>query len=410
MFTVLSPSPATAAPAVTDGGVQNNFPQGMLFSVSAESPAPITEIRLRYKVLPDGTAAIGRPEFTPGTSVTTTFELEGNNPPKIYLAPGTIIEYYWEVTDETGAKSTTETQSFFYDDVRFDWAPAEGNGVTIYYYSGSQSDAEDMLATATETISEMSALLGATIDFPVKVWIYDSVDDMRPALRRESETYEQSIITAGVRVASDTVLVLGNVSFDTLRHELTHVVTKQAGESAFGTLPSWLDEGTAVYGQTDTGAFRAALQDALNRGEVLSVRSISSYPANPDNVGLFYGESWSLVSYLIDTYGVERFAQLYAEIKGGKRIGPALEAVYGFDQDGLDNEWRAAHGLPPRETPEPTEPASDATDSPSDPQDEPQQDGGGGGTSAVLIIALAVGLAVLAGAVGVAGWTVARRL
>ncbi len=59
------------------------------------------------------------------------------------------------------------------------------------------------------------------------------------------------------------------------------------------------------------------------------------------------------MKYLNDTYGPEKFAQLFAEIKGGKRIDAALEAVYGFDQDGLDNEWRAANGLAPRETPEP---------------------------------------------------------
>ncbi|MDO8617144.1 MAG: peptidase MA family metallohydrolase [Dehalococcoidia bacterium] len=408
------PASAQTAPAVTDGGVQNNFPQGMAFSVSARSDAPIEKVRLRYKILPDGTAAIGQPEFTSGVSVTASFELEGNNPPKIYLPPGTIIEYHWEVTDAAGRTAQTETKSFFYDDIRFDWnavsiSDITPGGVTIYYYSGSEDDARAMLSVAAQTFTAMSQLLGAQIGFPVKVWTYDSVEDMRPALARRSETFEQNVITAGTRVASDTVLVLGNVSFDTLRHELTHVVTAVAGESAFGTLPAWLDEGTAVYGQEDPGGFRSAVERAINRGSVLSVRSISSYPGEPEKVDLFYGEAWSLVKYLNDTYGQEQFAQLFAAIKKGKRIDAALQSVYGFGQDGLEDRWRAANGLPQRETPEPTQPQATQTPAVSGGGSGRPAAGDSGGTSTATIIALAAAVLALAGVVGFAGLIIARR-
>jgi hypothetical protein len=318
-----------------------------------------------------------------------------------------VIEYHWEATDADGDEARSETQSFVYDDVRFQWTPIESNGVTIYYYSGSDEDAQEMSAVATETIESISQLLGATIEFPVKVWIYKNVEDMRPALARRSDTYEASVITAGVRVATDTVLVLGNASFSTLRHELTHVVTAAAGESALGTMPAWLDEGTAVFGQQDPEGFEGAVEQAINRGNVFTLRQITSSPGDPSAVNLFYGQSWSVVKHLNDTYGPEKFAQLFAEIKSGKRIDTALETAYGFDQDGLDNEWRAAHGLEPLERVERTDPA--ATDGPARPQDEPQLDAGGG-TSGVVIVALAAGFVVLAGAVGAAGFAVARRL
>lgn len=376
----------------------------MRFAVSVESDSPIEELKLRYKILPDGTAAIGRPEFAPAPSVSTGFDLGGDDP---YLPPGTVIEYHWEATDADGDESRTDTQSFFYDDIRFQWTPLEGNGVTIYYYSGSEAEAQAMHQASVERIQSMSELLGATIEFPIKIWIYDTVNDMRPALQFRSETYEASVITAGVRVSTDTVLVLGNASFDTLKHELTHIVTAAAGESALGTLPAWLDEGTAVFGQDDPGGFEDAVEQAIERGNVFSVRQITSQPGDPSAVNLFYGQSWSLVKYLNDTYGAEMFAQLFAEIKGGKRIDAALEVVYGFDQDGLDNEWRAANGLRPRATPEPQE--EEPEDGSSEPRDESPSEGDGG-TSAVVIVALALGLAVLAGAVGFAGWAVAKRL
>jgi Peptidase MA superfamily len=394
-------------PTIADRGVTNSFPDGMRFDVAAESDSAIEEIKLRYKILPDGTAAIGSADFSPAASIVTGVDIGGGS---LNLPPGTVVEYHWEATDADGDEARTDTQNYFYDDVRFQWTPIESNGVTIYSYSGSEGDAQEMSTVATDTIQSMSALLGTTIDFPVKVWIYKNNEDMRPALARRSDTYEASVITAGVRVATDTVLVLGNASFSTLRHELTHVVTAAAGESPLGTMPAWLDEGTAVYGQQDPEGFGRAVEQAIERGNVFTLRQITSSPGDPDAVNLFYGQSWSVVTYMIDTYGPEKFAQVFAEIKSGKRMDAALEAVYGFDQDGLDNEWRAAHGLPPLERAEPTEPAQPGATAAPSGQNEPQTEDDGGGTSAVLIVALAAGFVVLAGALGLAGWAVARRL
>lgn len=405
-------SHAQTGPAVTDGGVDSAFPDRLVFRASAESSADIEKVRLRYRILPDGTAATGEAEFQPGKSISATLTLQGPDQPSFYLPPGTTIVYHWEVTDANGDTARTDEATFFYNDDRFQWSSLEQGGVTIYYYAGSEDDARAMLDAAAENIARMSRMLGATIDFPVKVWTYDSVDDMRPALPRRSATYEESVITAGIRVTTDTVLVLGEVSFDTLRHELTHVVTAAAGESAFGTLPAWLDEGTAVYSQEDPGGFQDAIERAIDRGNVLSVRSITSSPGDPNKVNLFYGESWHLVKYLIDTYGEARFADLFATIKGGKRIDSALQTVYGFDQDGLEDEWRAANGLPPRETPPPTPPPAQgqptgAPGATGGPDTTASGDNGGASTATVIIIAVAT--LALAGAIAFAGLTLARR-
>ena len=410
----LSPRPLSAQGlSVTDEGVSNNFPDGMEFRVSAASDDAIEEVRLRYTVLPDGTTASGVPDFQTGSSVSTVFTLSGNEPPRIYLPPGTRIDYHWEVEDAAGNTATTPEQSIVYEDVRFDWTTLEADGVIIHYYSGSEDDAQAMLDVAQVAIAQMSGLLAATVEFPVNVRIYASTDDMRPALERRSEAYESQIITAGVRVSSDTVLVLGNVSFSTLRHELAHVITGIAGEGPFGDLPAWLDEGTAVYAQGDPEGFGGALERAIDRGNVLSVRSITSYQGDPDKVDLFYGQSWSLVSFLVDTYGEEKFARLFAEIKGGKTTDAALEAVYGFDQDGLDNEWRSSVGLPPREdTAQDGEEAVPTTFPPSDggSGDAPAAAEDGGGTSAGVIIGLALAILAVAAAIALATVVLARRL
>ena len=411
IFQIPSSAHAQSAPTVTDGGVESSFPDRLVFRASAESSSEIEKVRLRYKILPDGSSASGEAEFQPGTSISATLVLQGPDQPVFYLAPGTTIEFHCEVTDADGNTGRTEEASFFYDDDRFQWSHLDQGGVTIYYYAGSEDDAQAMLDVADENISKMTSLLGGTVDFPVKVWIYDSVEDMRPAIPRRSATYEESVITAGIRITTDTVLVLGEASsLDTLRHELTHVVTAASGESAFGTLPAWLDEGTAVFSQKDPGGFEDAIKSAIDRGNVLSVRSITSSPGDPSKVNLFYGQSWHLVKYLVDTYSEGKFADLFATIKTGKRIDRALEVVYGIDQDGLEDEWRAANGLPAREKPAPTPPAQDKpTDTPDAADGSNPSASEDGGTSSGTVIILAVATLALAALIALAGFTLARR-
>ena len=67
----LSPlnSHAQTPPTVIDRGVQAVFPDRLVFNVSAESDSQIERIRLRYSILPDGTAASGVPDFQPANVV-----------------------------------------------------------------------------------------------------------------------------------------------------------------------------------------------------------------------------------------------------------------------------------------------------------------------------------------------------
>ena len=399
-----TPAPTIqTAPTVTDGGVVDNFPDGMTFSVHAESISAINDIRLHYKILPDGTAANAVPDFTPGKSVDATVSLGGAS---LYLPPGTIIQYNWQVADARGSGNATPEQSFFYDDVRFHWQKLSADNLTIYHYTGSDSDAQKLHDVGVQAIADAEALLGVQVPFNVNVWIYDSSDDMNPALPRTSPAFESKIITEGIKIASDTVLVLGGVSYDTLRHELTHIVTAIAGDSALGSLPPWLDEGTAVHAQQDQGGFKVAIVQAIGLGQVLSIHEISSYPGDPTKVELFYGESWSIVSFLVDTYGQPKFAQLFSAIKSGKTLDDAFQTVYGFDQDGLENAWRAAHNLPARLTDSPM--PSGQTTTPAATL-EPAADAGRGMSTGELI-AIGVAVVALAAIVGFAGITLARKV
>jgi len=357
---------------VTAQDVANSFPDEIVFRISASGDADIEKLTVRYEILPDGVPAYGVPEFSPGRLVQVDFHLDTNG--QIYIAPGAEIRYHWEIEDAAGNTLSTEPATFVYEDTRYDWESGSEGDVSVHWYGGA--DAESYLRVAADTLDRMSALLGAQVDFPVKVWVYDSNDDMLAALPRQSQGQEIERRTAGVRVASDTVLMLADGGGDILRHELTHIVTKVAGVGPYGDLPAWLDEGTAMYAQSEPGeGFTATLDGAVDRDRLLSVRSMTSPTGDPDKVTLFYGEAWSLVNFMVEEYGEEKFAQLYAVFKDGSTTDNALQQVYGFDQDGLEDAWRASLGLAPRQRATVTPTATPTAAQPS-PTATPAQNNG----------------------------------
>jgi hypothetical protein len=376
-----------------------------VFQLDAASEAAIEDVRLVYEVAPDGVRATAQPQCTGDTLRSCSFLLPASG--ANVLIPGAEVTYFWRIT-AAGATQETEPQVATYDDSRFDWQTvAEGN-VTVWYNSGSESDARDVLVAARESLDRISALLQTTVDVPVKVFYYSSADEMQDAV--PSVDNEEGVITLGEVVFSDTAMVSADYApEDIARHEVAHIVVRQAIRGPYG-VPDWLNEGTAVYAQSQPlSNQRDAIESAISSGNVLSVRSISSASAGAslETVSLFYGESWSLVTFLIDTYGEEKFADLFRAFGTGANTGEALQQVYGFNQDGLENAWRESVGLPPRQAV--TTPDDSQSVTPTSPVGAPA-DTDDDDSKVVLIVIIAVVTAVIAAALLLFGVVLARAL
>ena len=146
---------------------------------------------------------------------------------------------------------------------------------------------------------------------------------------------------------------------------------------------------------------------------MFSVRSLSSATSGSigSRVSLFYGQSWSLVDFLVNTFGEEKFAELFRSFKEGATTAEALEETYGFNQDGLENAWRESVGLPPRQAPTPGNgdevPATEP--SPTPPAEASSEADSDDGTPVGLIAGIAVLTVLLAAALVGTGILVARR-
>ncbi len=360
----------TVAPAAAQSPefrteVVNEFPQFLRFRLEVDAPREVVDVSLRYAVTGSGSRAFAKPEeFAPAADVGV--EVPVPTGVRGYIPVGSEFVYYWELTLDDGTVLESEPAVFFYLPPGKEWLRVENEFMHIHYQPGFGDAARDFLEAAARTYERMGALLRTELEIvPVNTVLFASEAEIEEAQPTRSATYDAATILCGTQVADNVLFVIDRScgtrdNADTLRHEFAHILTKAAGESALGKIPSWLDEGTAVHAQTEPGAgYSNAFAVAVARDDLIPFLEMGTGNRDPGEVGLFYGQSYQMVRFLLDRGGEEDFARLFATIKQGNRYDAAIETVYGFDFAGFEAAFREFHGLPPREPPAPVETATE---------------------------------------------------
>jgi len=266
------------------------------------------------------------------------------------LPPGATIWWRWRVTDANGQETVSETKTATWLDDDHDWKTLNEGLINFHWYRGDESFAHDLLNAAQNGLEFNETESGLTTDAPIDIYIYGNTDDLREAV-----LYEPAW-TGGQAFPDQDIVILGISQSDldwgrgSIVHEVTHVLVGHLTFSCLGDVPTWLNEGLAVYseGKLDS-ASQQQLDDAIQNDTLLTVRSLSSgFSEVPDKAYLSYSQSYSVVKFLIETYGQEKMTALLTSLRDGVTIDEALIQTYGFNIEGLEDEWRESIGAQPR--------------------------------------------------------------
>ncbi len=342
---VLSPGLVQADTGLT---ISNNlaeaeFPSKLNFNLSARSDVNITDVRLHYAVDQESYAQVTSEvylEFAPATTIDVKWAWDMRQTGG--LPPGTGVEYWWTVKDANGDKVETTPLKVRFDDKRYSWKSLTEGKVTILWYEGTQSFAQELMSTAQEALARLSEDTGAYLKKPVEIYVYADTSDLQGAMIFPREW------TGGAAFTRYGTIAIGispnNLSWGKRAtvHELTHLVTQQMTSNPYNDLPTWLDEGLAMYneGLLEPG-YVNILRGAITENQLITVRTLSSeFSTDPTKAYLSYAESYSLVEFLTGTYGRDKMLELLTSFsQGNGYYDGALEKIYGFDMDGLNTLW-----------------------------------------------------------------------
>jgi hypothetical protein len=345
MFVLVNPVAVQAQNTlrILKSSAQIDFPGKLTFTISAQSNAEIKDIRLKYAVDRLSFAEVTSEAyvlFQPGTRVDATWEWDMRKGGG--LPPGTAIFYWWKVSDASGNSIETEPARLMFNDDRYSWRSLTEGLITLHWYQGDETFARELLKTAVQAQIQLKNSTGAEPEKPLHIYIYASAQDLRGAMIFPQEW------TGGVAFTRHSTISIGIAPAElawgkrAMTHEFTHLIIHQQTFNPYGDLPTWLDEGLAMYNEGDLQAsFASLLIKAIVEDKLISVRSLSSpFSAFPEQAVLSYAESYTIVAFLIGNYGQSKMLELLTAFRNGSGYDEALTKVYGFDMDGLDSQWR----------------------------------------------------------------------
>lgn len=324
-----------------------DFPNGISFQLVTDSPERVTDLELRYHPAFAAVTQVARPDFQPGDHLEVNYQLDLRTN---YLPPGIDIVYHWRVTHADGSTVDTPDKTVFYMDGHRTWRTLSANPVTLYYYAGNPSFAQEALDTLSRSITRFDETFGVTTDQPIRVVMYGSEHDFSNVLPLNSDEWiggfadpELHLIVVGI-LPGDTTEVNRMLS-----HEVVHIVMDQATANPFNEPPTWLNEGLASYYQeVQDDRFGPLLSRAIRAGKLDSVRSLNSgFPSDPDAALLSYAESESIVRFIVEELGAQKMAALINVFQQGISYDDAVQQSLGMSFDELDaawKEWLGYHG------------------------------------------------------------------
>lgn len=336
---------------VSNDQVTFSFPETATFSATLNADSNITSVILEYgnqQQTCGEVTAKAYPKFTSGKTVQVewTWDMRQSGS----LPPGATIWWRWHYTDESGAEFISEIKTVEWLDDIHDWQTLTSGDLRLHYYGKDNAFAQIMLNAGLEGLRRNQEQAGLVTDAPIDLFVYPNYEDMKDAI-----LYEPSW-TGGMAFPEHNILIMGISGTDstwdqnTVIHELTHILIGHFTFSCMGTVPQWLNEGLATFseGELDSN-MQSQLDQAIQENTLISVRSLNGgFSELSDKANLSYGQSQSLVKFLIQTYGQEKLSQLLIALRDAKPIDDALLNVYGFDTDGLEDAWRESISAAPR--------------------------------------------------------------
>lgn len=132
------------------------------------------------------------------------------------------------------------------------------------------------------------------------------------------------------------------IARESFRHEMTHVI---AGELSGQNLPIGFQEGLAQYNELSVSRAQGSAQLLQNTQDAgrpfLSWYDINDRFIFSQTPELAYPESYSMMAFLIETYGMGDFADFFSKLNAGVDWTTAMQDSFGLSMRRAERAWRS---------------------------------------------------------------------
>ena len=224
------------------------------------------------------------------------------------------------------------------------WSSKKSSHFTVYYKTQGTGDyADAVLKSAEDYYETITDALGFrrfefwTWDKTCKIYLYPSsteyyVETRQPAWSGASVHVKEKVI--------QTFLNQDSFNETILPHEMTHLILREfVGYTT--SLPLWLDEGIASLSEKQHDWYLTFSRVLVKSSVFIPLEKLTEI--NKEGLvmpGVFYAEAASVVSFLLETYGRDKFIDYCRKLRDNKDWKKSLKEVYGFQSlSEMNEKW-----------------------------------------------------------------------
>ena len=315
-----------------------DFPKAVVLRLDAESDSAITQITLHYNLGSREIQVYGYPAFAPARRVSAEFTIKTDG--ASYLPSGVDIEYFYMLSDLAGNELESDRLHLEYKDPSFDWKRLQQNDITFLWHNRPVEDVARAAREVDSRLEPVRRLFGTQLEIPKKAVIVNGSAEAARSFPTVSNAATETHLYGGFAFGDLDLFVIVGLNTDGIIHELSHLLLAEMVDSPFARIPSWLNEGLAMYFESSVRGRDVTVSRAADQDRLLPLRSMGSVPGKPEDVRLFYAQSWSVVTHMMSVHGEARMSALLQAINDGEPIGEAVLATYGMTLDELQRQWR----------------------------------------------------------------------
>ncbi len=311
------------------------FPGLIAFDLTAQSQQRIVEVRLRYRTVGNRVWSYAYPAFESGQRVTATFNLSAVGGD--FLPLGAQLEYYYVIRDDQGGVYETPSKTLEYTDTRFQWQQAQAGPLILMYHDIPRSKVAEVTSQVEVELRRLASMLRLDTSRPIKGIIYNERSAAIGAFPHQSRTITDQHVFEGFAFPERGLFVGLGMSPRLIVHESAHVMLHQTLRGGVARMPAWLDEGFASYMEPGANPYSGQSLSAMS----VPLTSMTAVHGTPRDIRDFYLKAESVVAYLIEEHGEDRFRSLLDRLREGRAVDEGLRLTYGFDVAGLEELWSA---------------------------------------------------------------------
>jgi hypothetical protein len=228
------------------------------------------------------------------------------------------------------------------------WNITKSTHFIVYYKNAPDRFLDELIDKAENYYDKIADNLGfRRFDFwlwdnRAKIYIYDNAKDYQVATGEPS--WSSGCAYPGQKMIQS--FPYAKDFFETtLPHEMGHIIFREFVGFNNPAVPVWLDEGVASYQQDLRFSAAGIIKDALENNRIIPLTKLSGISlhstTNTATVDLFYAQAVSVVDFLINEFGQDRFVLFCQTLRDKKNLDKALIAAYSFENiEELDKAWK----------------------------------------------------------------------